>query len=100
MPANVIPLGLLSPQEFSRSVVAEELGKAPMSLLVYSESATNIYLFQEIKYRKILIISPGLIIVQKAAFLGLFLESLFSEGFIIERNFAFQNGLGLTIKTA
>ena len=39
--------------------------------------------------------SPGLIFVQKAFSLGLFLE-----GLIIERNFAFQNGLGLTIKTA
>ena len=92
MPANVIPLGLLSPKEFSRSVVAEELGKAPMSLLVYSESATNIYLFQVIKYRKILIISPGLIIVQKAAFLGLFLESLFSEGLLLKGILRFKMG--------
>ena len=44
-------------------------------------------------YRKIPIISPGLIFVQKA-----FLVSLFSEGLIIGWNFAFQNGLGLTIK--
>ena len=32
--------------------------------------------------------------------LGLFSGSLFSEGLIIGRNFAFQNWLGLTIKTA
>ena len=44
-------------------------------------------------YRKIPIISPGLIFVQKA-----FLVSLFSEGLITGWNFAFQNGLGLTIK--
>ena len=46
-------------------------------------------------YRKINIISPGLIFVQKSVLLG-----LFSEELIIGRNFAFQNGLGLTIKTA
>ena len=44
-------------------------------------------------YRKIPIISPGLIFVQKA-----FLVSLFSEGLIFGWNFAFQNGSGLTIK--
>ena len=60
-------------------------------------------------YRKIPIIRPGLIFVQKAFFLGLFSEglifggayfwrSLFSEGLITGGNFAFQNGLGLTIK--
>ena len=38
-------------------------------------------------------ISPGLIFVQKAVLL-----SLFSEGPIIGGNFAFQNGLSLTIK--
>ena len=52
------------------------------------------------KYRKIPIISPGLIFVQTAFLLGLFSGSLFLEGLIIGRNFAFQNGLGLTIKTA
>ena len=46
-------------------------------------------------YSKIPIISPGLISVQKAVLL-----SLFSEGLIIGRNLLFQNGLGLTIKTA
>ena len=46
-------------------------------------------------YRKIPIVSPGLIFVQKAVFLG-----SFSDGLIIGRNFAFQNGLGLTIKAA
>ena len=47
-------------------------------------------------YRKIPIISTGRIFVQKAYFQ----RSLFSEGLIIGRNFAFQNGLDLTIKTA
>ena len=47
------------------------------------------------KYRKIPIISPGLIFVQKAFLLG-----LVSEGLIIGGNFAFQNELCLTIKTA
>ena len=51
-------------------------------------------------YRKIRIISPGLIFVQTAFCWAYFWGSLFSEGLIIERNFAFQNGLGLTIKTA
>ena len=45
---------------------------------------------------KIPIIRPGLIFVQKAFLLGSFSGvSLFSEGLIIGRNFAFQNGLGL-----
>ena len=39
--------------------------------------------------------SPGLIFVRKTV-----LVRLFSEGFIIGGNFAFQNGLDLTIKTA
>ena len=51
-------------------------------------------------YHKIPIISPGLIFVQKAFLPAYFWGSLFSEGLIIGRNFAFQNGLGLTIKTA
>ena len=56
----------------------------------------------EIKYRKILIITPGLILFcSKGFFAGLiFGGSLFLEGLIIGRNFTFQNGLGLTIKTA
>ena len=46
------------------------------------------------------IISPGLTFVQTAfSCLAYFRGSLFSEGFIIGRNFAFPNGLGLTIKT-
>ena len=54
------------------------------------------------RYRKIPIISHGLIklFVQKAFLLAYFWGSLFSEGFIIGRTFAFQNGLDLTIKTA
>ena len=48
-----------------------------------------------INYRKIPIISPGLIFVQKAFLLG-----LFSDGLIIGRNFVLQNALALTIKTA
>ena len=53
-----------------------------------------------LKYRKVPIISPGLIFVQKAVLLAYFRGSLFSEGLIIGRTFAFQNGFGLTIKTA
>ena len=51
-------------------------------------------------YRKIPIISPGLIFVLKAVCWAYFRGSLFPEGLIIGRNFAFQNRLGLTIKTA
>ena len=50
-------------------------------------------------YRKIPIVSPGLIFVQKAVLLGLFSGEL-SVGLVIGRNFAFQNGFGLSIKTA
>ena len=50
-------------------------------------------------YCKILIISPGLIFVQKAFLLGLFSGSLFLERLIIGWNFAFQNGLGLSLKS-
>ena len=46
-------------------------------------------------YRKIPVISRGLIFIQKAQFWG----NLFSEGLIIGRNFAFQNGMGLIKKT-
>ena len=53
-----------------------------------------------LEYCKIPIISPGLIFVQKAFLLSLFLGALLSDGLIIGRNFAFQNGLGLIIKTA
>ena len=53
-----------------------------------------------LEYGKIPIISPGLIFVQKAFQLSLFLGALLSDGLIIGRNFAFQNGLGLIIKTA
>ena len=55
-------------------------------------SLSAVFLFVLI-YHKVLIISPGLIFVQKAFLLGLFSGELFSEGL------AFQNGLGLTIKT-
>ena len=47
------------------------------------------------EYRKIPIISPGLIFVPKAFLLG-----LFSEGLNIGGNFAFQNGLDFSVKTA
>ena len=50
-------------------------------------------------FRKIPIISPGLIFVQKAFLLAYFWGSLFLEGLIIGRNFAFQNGLDLTMET-
>ena len=45
-------------------------------------------------YRKIPIISPGLIFVQKAFLVAYFRGSLFLEGLIIGGNFAFENGLG------
>ena len=52
-------------------------------------------------YRKIMIISPGLILAQKRLFYWVdFWEGLFSEGLIIRGEIALQNGLGLTIKTA
>ena len=50
-------------------------------------------------YRKIPIISPGLIFVQKAFLLGLFLGELIFGGAYYWRDFAFQNGLDLTMKT-
>ena len=44
---------------------------------------------------------PWAYICSKGYFAGLiFGGNLFSEGLIIGRNFAFPNGLGLTIKTA
>ena len=61
----------------------------PPSYADYESDSVNM------TYRKIPIITPGLTFVQKAVLLGLSLE-----GFIIGRNFAFQSGLGLTIKTA
>ena len=57
------------------------------------------------RYRKIPIISPGLIFVQKAVLLGLFSGELIFGGLVIGRDFAFKNGLGLknyenSLKTA
>ena len=46
------------------------------------------------------IISPGLIFVQKASLLGSFSRELIFGGVLIGRNFAFQHGFGLSIKTA
>ena len=61
----------------------------------------NCYALHWWTYRKILIISPGFIFVQKAFFWwAYFRGSLFSEGLIIGGDFAFQNGSVLTIKTA
>ena len=54
---------------------------------------------EKIAYRKIPITSPGLIFVKSLFCWAYFRGSLFSEGLIIGRKFAFQNGLGLTIKT-
>ena len=51
-----------------------------------------------LRYRKIPIISPGLTFVQNAFLVGLFSGTQISEELIIGGNFAFQNGLGLTIK--
>ena len=45
-------------------------------------------------YSKIPIVSPGLMFAQKGFLLG-----LFSKGFVNGKNFAFQNGFGLSIKT-
>ena len=47
-----------------------------------------------LQYRKILITIPGLTFVLKAVLVG-----LFSEELIIGRNFAFQNGEELIVKT-
>ena len=52
------------------------------------------------KYRKIPIISPGLIFVQKFFCWTYFRGSLFSVGLVIGRNFTFQSGFGLSIKAA
>ena len=49
-------------------------------------------------YRKIPIISPGLILVQKAFLLGLFSGEHIFGRLIIGGTFVFQNWLGLTIK--
>ena len=50
--------------------------------------------------RKIPIISPGLIFVQKAFCWARFSGSSFLEVLVVGGNFAFKNGWGLTIKTA
>ena len=50
------------------------------------------------EYRKILIIRPGLIFVQKPFLWAFFRGSVFSEGLFIGGNFAFQNGFGFLIK--
>ena len=64
-------------------------------------SFTMNWKYEQVIYRKIPIISPGVIFVQKAFLLDLFWAgNLFSDRLIIGKNFAFQNGLGLTIKTA
>ena len=54
------------------------------------------------KYRKIPIICPGLMFVQKSFLVGLFsVELIFWRGFnITGGKFASQNELGLTLKTA
>ena len=52
------------------------------------------------EYRKIPIISPGLIFVQKAFLLGLFLGELIFGGAYYWREFCVSNGLDLTINTA
>ena len=52
------------------------------------------------QYRKIPIISPGLIVVQKAFLLGIFLGELIFGWACYRREFCVQNGFGLSIKTA
>ena len=52
-------------------------------------------------YRKVLIVSPGVIFVQKASLLGLFLgELIFGGACYPGRNCAFQNWLDSTTKKA
>ena len=50
------------------------------------------------EYRKIPVISSGLIFVQRTFCWIYFRGNLFSEGLIIGGNFAFQYAMGLTIK--
>ena len=53
------------------------------------------------QYRKILIISPGLIYLLKRLFCwAYFRGNLFSEGLVIEGNFVFQHGFGMLTNTA
>ena len=59
------------------------------------EAGSTSQMLSILKYRKIPIISPWLMFVQKAFLLGLFLE-----GLVIGRNFAFQNGFDLSIKNS
>ena len=49
-------------------------------------------------YRKIRIISPGVIYVQRAFMVGLFSGELIFGGAYYWRNFPFQNGLDWKIK--
>ena len=80
---------------------AGKKGMSPMYNIPLPSISWQNNLGQKWTYRKIPIISPRLIFVQKGFFCwAYFRGSLFLEGLIIGRNFAFQNGLGLTIKTA
>ena len=52
------------------------------------------------EYRKIQIISPGLIFVQKAVLLGLFLEELIFRGAYYWKEFCFSKWVGLDNKSS
>ena len=54
----------------------------------------------EIHYRKIPIISPGLYLFKRLFWWAYFRGSLFLEGLNIEGNFSSENGLDLAVQTA
>ena len=85
------------PSDPSAKMILEPWTKVPVNL---HSNIRLLRLASIFKYHKIPIISPGITFVQVAFLLGVFSEELISEGLIIGRNFAFQSGLGLTIKTA
>ena len=57
-----------------------------MVVMIRAGGRKVVMMNDDITYRKIPIISPGIIFVQR--------------GLVIGRNFAFQNGFGLSVKTA
>ena len=54
---------------------------------------------KDLIYHKIPIISPGLIFVQKAVLLGLFLGELIFGGAFYKKEYCFSKWVGLDIKT-
>ena len=71
-----------------------------MQYAALEEKNCHVICIRPIVYRKIPIISPGLIFVQKGFLLGLFSGELIFGGACYRKNFAFQNKFGLSIKTA